>query len=485
VKPWAAEDISFEVSGRLNYIAEAGTALEGRWDEAGESIVQGDLIGRLDSALFEAAKKVAESQVKTAQANLENVLPAKVEAARAEMERAKDNYTRLKRLLERKSISEGEAVAAKQVFEVAMANLKQAESSLAVGRADLERAQAALVKADIDLAHTSLYAPFSGEVASVYLQAGGFATPGKPVVRLVMMDPILVKLIVSPETNEQIQIGDPVHLYIAGHSLPWVGQVHQKSTIADPATRTFEVTVITRNAKVPSEPPADPAVLDLPRVTNLRIVVGLEPGSSGNLFVPEKEVLRQDDEGYFVWRAEGLRASDAIDPADPTFTVRKVRVVPGSRRMNFQGIFLMRELADPGELAYRHLVVANPPKGLADRDRVALVRESWLLQPGSLVDVQFARQQGAPGFYVPMQAISTSGSENGGYILTVSPTVEAPDKQGVAERVDVTIHETVRHLQRIEPKNPDAIRPDMWVITKGLNFIRPGERVHVVGQGRG
>lgn len=484
VNPWAAEDVAFEVSGRLNYIVEAGTAVEGRWEEAGKPIVEGDLIGRLDPALFEAAQKVATFQAKTAQVNLQHVLPAQVEAARAEMERAKDRYARVAQLRKKKSISESDAVTARQAFEVAKANFEQAESSLEVGRADFERAQAGLVKANIDLKHTRLYAPFSGEVAKVNLQAGGFAQAGNPVAELVMMDPILVKIIVSQQTDEQIQIGDPAYLYIPGQSQPWPGHVHQKSTVADPATRTFEVTIITRNTKVLSQSPDDPSVLDLPRVRDLQVVVGLQPGSSQNLFVQEKAVLRQDDLGYFVWQAEGLTSMDTIDLSNPTFTVRKVRVTPGAARMNFQGIFLMRELANPGELAYRDIVVANPPHGLKDGDRVALVRESWLLQPGSLVDVELVRQKVTPGFYLPMQAINPTGPDTG-YILAVSLPAAERGRQGVAQRIDVTMHGSLGQLQRIEPKNPDAVGPGTLVIEKGLNFIRPGERVDVVAQRQG
>ena len=46
---------------------------------------------------------------------------------------------------------------------------------------------------------------------------------------------------------------------------------------------------------------------------------------------------------------EPLRAED-LHGDRPVVTVRKLRVTPGDRLANFQGIYVLRELIDPGEL---------------------------------------------------------------------------------------------------------------------------------------
>ena len=48
VDAWAEKDIAFEVAGQVRYIARPGTFLEGRWEETGEVIIEGGLLGAVD-----------------------------------------------------------------------------------------------------------------------------------------------------------------------------------------------------------------------------------------------------------------------------------------------------------------------------------------------------------------------------------------------------------------------------------------------------
>ena len=75
---------------------------------------------------------------------------------------------------------------------------------------------------------------------------GGYVLPGQAVVTVQMMDPLKVDIVVSPATDARINYNDLVRVYApTGDELK--GHVYLKDTFADPATRTFLVTLLVRN----------------------------------------------------------------------------------------------------------------------------------------------------------------------------------------------------------------------------------------------
>lgn len=71
VEAWAEENIAFEVAGRIRYIARPGAVLEGRWEENGEIIIEGGLLGAVDREVYEAnVLAAAQAAVESAEAAL-------------------------------------------------------------------------------------------------------------------------------------------------------------------------------------------------------------------------------------------------------------------------------------------------------------------------------------------------------------------------------------------------------------------------------
>lgn len=207
----------------------------------------------------------------------------------------------------------------------------------------------------------------------------------------------------------------------------------------------------------------------------------LDVGGGGPLYVEERKTLAEDEDGHFVWIAEGINLQDPAREPHGMLTIRKVRVVPGPTRVNYQGIFLARELTDPGSLQLGQACVVGAPADAQDGDQVALLYDSWLLQPGSLVEVEFTRDKGVVGFYVPIQAIAPRGSAKGHVFVVQSAQRQADtESQAIAAQVEVTLHETVGQLQRIEAENADTIREGTQVIVQGANYLKDGEPVSVV-----
>jgi hypothetical protein len=226
-----------------------------------------------------------------------------------------------------------------------------------------------------------------------------------------------------------------------------------------------------RNERRTIDDGVDSTVLALPRVQLLFPVTREDPLVDGPLFVEEPRGLHRDGQGHFIWIAEGVSFLDGLDPGNPSFIARKVRVVPGESRMNYQGIYLLRELADSGGARFLDTSVLGMPEGAQDGDRMAVVHKGWVLRPGDLVQVRLKRDAGVVGMYVPMPAIVPDG-DGGGSVFIV--------RDDKAVKVGVTLHEVVGELQRIEGSGEVALAVGDRVITRGSSYVRPGESVSVL-----
>ncbi|MCB0165619.1 MAG: efflux RND transporter periplasmic adaptor subunit [Anaerolineae bacterium] len=136
-----------------------------------------------------------------------------------------------------------------------MLNLAQAELQLsltlepyrevdvALARVGVQRAQAALDIAKIQLEETVVEAPFDGVIAELYISQGSRVTPQNNVVEL-LSDALEVKVEVQESRISQVTKGQAVSMRTTaypGQDFP--GVVTNVSPKANAETRTFEVTV--------------------------------------------------------------------------------------------------------------------------------------------------------------------------------------------------------------------------------------------------
>ena len=197
VNSWKDEDISFEVEGRVEWIVEMATNLEGRWKEGNVVNVQGDVLARLDERSYQI----------------------KLKRAKAEKDRAQAEYVRKKNAWEKKAIAEVDFIR---------------------GTADRDAREAEFEDTEYDLERCTLYAPFSGEVSVVYVEAGGYVKRGEPVAHLVMMDPIKIDISVSSATSKRLKIRDTVCIFLPGDEEPVYGSVYEKGNCCRPGNKNIQ-----------------------------------------------------------------------------------------------------------------------------------------------------------------------------------------------------------------------------------------------------
>ena len=494
VRSWKEQDVAFEVAGTLHSIVEPMTNLEGRWVEFGDTsgdsqvIVEGDVLARLSREEYliqresaKAAVRVATENRDLAQVELDKVIPADIRAATADRERASAELSRIEKALASGAVSEIDRIRALAELERTEAALERANASVESKRAQIDsltasiaQAQAQLADAEYALARCTLYAPFPAQVATLLVEAGGFVQPGTPVAHLIMMDPILIDVNVSAQTADRLRIGSVVSFRVQGSAGRKKGRVYEKAAVADARTRTFRVSILTRNWQTAAgRDLGDPIFGQYPVCPGTHVVAQRRVGdASSRLVVMEGRSLRRDDQGWYVW-ANTEMTLPLPDP--PLVPVSKIRVTPGEGRLNFQGIAVARELADPGGLSVGNLCPIDVPEGHTDGAPVLIAEPEWALLPGKLAGVLLEADAPSPGIYVPMDVVRPE-SDGRGAIFVLD--------DGVARLVIVEI--THRTLDRVriaaaDASGADLVKPGRKIVADFIHFLRDGDAVKAAG----
>jgi len=190
--------------------------------EEGDHVKRGQLLAQLHTPLLKAQRDKAQALVEAARQNLAKLNAgsrpeeidkgrALLEAVQARAKSAHDSARRVQKLLPKKLASEEAVENARAAANVADADAKAAQKSLAlllagpriediaVAKAQLSARKAELALAQQHLDDASLLAPESGVIRNRILEPGDMATPQKPVLTLAFTNPVWVRAYL-PET---------------------------------------------------------------------------------------------------------------------------------------------------------------------------------------------------------------------------------------------------------------------------------------------
>ena len=488
VESWKKELVGFQVSGRVSFMREPGTNIDGRLlDENGAVMNAGTIMGSIETDRYEVRVKEAEARVASVLAeieivrtDIERVIPNQIREVQADQTRAKEEYDRQNTLLTRGSGTRKRVQDALADLEAADARLAQLrarkeenEARLVAIEARVREANEALRAAKLDLADTKLYSPFNGQISRVHVIPGGYVEKGQPVATVQMMDPMKIQVAVSPDVDRQVNFNDLVDVYVDGVDEPLQGWVWNKDTVADASTRTFMVTLLVRNRRTEVGAPSASAADSVARTQGLWNLEAENADGNAPFFVNE-EALHHDEKGAFVWKADGLSIADLDRDYDPVFPVRKVRMTLGERRMRFLQVFTYRELADLGELDPQNdLLTDRLPQDVKDGDAIFLSRKRWQLRPGQLVRVDMQQERMPIGYYVPADAVIKTGDTHHVFLVN-----EQPNGEQLAKKVAVNIGPAFGTLQAISTEETGILEAGRRLITEGAHFLSDGDLIN-------
>ena len=194
--------LAAQVDGQVIWVAEVGAQLE-----------TGGVAARLDDVLIRDVLVEEEARLAREQAN--------VRFNQAEAQRlaklAKDNHAALSRL-------------------------DQAQRDLSIARSELAAAESRLMQTREKQERTTIRAPFAGVVSEQFIQAGEWADPGTPIVRLVDAVSLEAQAWIPVTALPYIRPGTRLGMTISGQSA--TGTVRTLVPVGNDQSRLYELRLL-------------------------------------------------------------------------------------------------------------------------------------------------------------------------------------------------------------------------------------------------
>ncbi|WP_457573377.1 efflux RND transporter periplasmic adaptor subunit [Desulfolithobacter sp.] len=183
-------------------------------------------------------------------------ISARVLQAQAQLEQARRNLEREKKLLAKNASTRETVKSMQDMYAVARAAYREARSMLR---------------------YTTITAPFTGVVTRKMASVGDLATPGTPLLQLENSDRLQVVAAIPEALVLAIKLGDTLPISIPAPKLELTGTVAEIAPAADKVTRT------------------SPVKFDIPTAQGLRTGqfarVRLPAGATRTMFVPVSAVV--------------------------------------------------------------------------------------------------------------------------------------------------------------------------------------------------
>ncbi|MFK8112195.1 MAG: HlyD family secretion protein [Rubripirellula sp.] len=499
---WKTEQIGFEIAGRIEWVTEPNQDIEGRvLSPDGDVIIEGTPIARIederyqlqvDSANAEVAR--AQQMVEAKRIEIESLLPSQVLAAEAELSLAQTELDRSQSLLRQNAAPQADVDRADANLKAAQSQITQLEATIRASTSELrslelqiKQAEQALRDSERNLEDCTLYSSFRGQIADVNVVPGSVVGSGAAVATIQMMDPIKVEIEVSAEDSRRLRKRQRFPVLVTnpdGTQSQKEGFLYLIDATADPLMRTYTLTLLVLNKRVGEDAidlNANVAVTD----QNWRLDFSFLPGYEQGVCYAPIDAIRTDDQGTFLWQVDNLTTDQTL-PLDRLLKVQKLRVELGDARIPFLGNWIFQEVKfdhskfDPAtNVIAGKLTVAEGDPDQWDGDTVRVDRSNqWMLRPGDLVQVDLSTNDGAAGFYVPMDALARSSDGHALFVIEgegESTTVrQQPVK--VISQADETNTSSLRRVEVMDGSSLDGVR----YVTEGAHYLRDGEPVIVI-----
>ncbi len=150
----------------------------------GHFVKEGDVLFRIDSALFEAELARAQGNLKAAEASLTS--------AEASRDKAQLDVERYEKLVKSSAVSEKDLNDARQ-------NLKAAKAAVEAASASVNQSKAAVAQAQINLDYTVVRAPYDGIIGTALASQGELVGSSTKLANITSIDPLRVDFSINSD----------------------------------------------------------------------------------------------------------------------------------------------------------------------------------------------------------------------------------------------------------------------------------------------
>ncbi|MEL7221566.1 MAG: efflux RND transporter periplasmic adaptor subunit [Bacteroidota bacterium] len=208
-----------------------------------------------------------------------------------------------------------------------------------------ERTEKGLASLDVQLAKNKVYAPASGVVERVILQAGELASPGMPILQILNTSQLKVAADVPESYIRSVRRGEKVMVNIPALAMERQVSVSLVGKTVDPANRTFKV-----EAKLPNDPLLKPNLLAEMKITDFM---------AKDVVVVQQDRVQQEVSGQrYVFIAE---------EGPEGFVARKQNITTGE---NYDGEVIVTE-----GLSGKESLIMEGSRGLADGQLIEIITQ--------------------------------------------------------------------------------------------------------------
>jgi len=234
-------NLTFQVSGTVEQIPVS----------SGEYVEKGQLIAEIDETTYRN------------QYNAQN----------AQLQLAKENYERINEVYRKGSIAE----------------IKMLEA-----RSNYEQARSAAQAVYQNIKHTQIYAPISGHLGEILMEAGDVANPGQPVARIMNIEVVKAVLSVPDAEISNFDTGERAVVTIdALGSEKFEGSLDEISISSSVGSPVHTVTISIENPDGRIRPGMT-ASISFPNKTR-------EPGAQQQIIIPERSIYVTETGTRFVY----------------------------------------------------------------------------------------------------------------------------------------------------------------------------------------
>lgn len=278
VYPQKEVKISSDVSGEIVEL----------FVEEGDSVIAGQLLAKIDPDAYQSQVERGVAGVNSAQAQLANSrsqiesLRAQKEQIQAQLENAQDIHKRNEGLLKDGVIAESEFQQTQSSLRgleanlrAADANIRSSQQSVKAAEFSVQSSQATLNELKTSLRRTTLYAPVSGIISLLNVEAGErvvgtIQMTGTEMMRVANLEAMEVRVEVSENDIPRVTLGDEVDIEVDAY-----------------LDRKFKGTVTQiANSSVGAGSAGGSLMND--QVTNFEVRIEINPESYKDLLTPQK-----------------------------------------------------------------------------------------------------------------------------------------------------------------------------------------------------
>lgn len=215
--------VAAKVTGRLLSLSK----------RIGDKVHRDEIIGRIDDTEYRQAYQEADAQ--------KRVSKASVSEARAQMEQAQREETRVRELVSKGISSQAE-------LEAAQTNLASMQSRFELANAQMAQKEAALDLAKTRLAYTKISSSQPGLIAERHVDGGTLLSTNTPIYTVVGIDTVFVEIGVTERDYPLIRKDLKAKLSVdALKGRTFSGEIARRAPLFQTTSRTAIVEVAIRN----------------------------------------------------------------------------------------------------------------------------------------------------------------------------------------------------------------------------------------------